>query len=89
LTRCVKKLEREEAILDVHCYRRGAQSNENLKHTKWECKYHVVFIPKYRRKVMYGSIRQELGPIDGPPILAANLGGANLVFIAGNVNTFP
>jgi len=38
-------------------------STENLKHTKWECKYHVVFIPKYRRKVMYGSIRQELGPM--------------------------
>jgi putative transposase len=38
-------------------------STENLKHTKWECKYHVVFIPKYRRKVMYGSIRQELGSI--------------------------
>jgi len=38
-------------------------SNANLKHTKWECKYHVVFIPKYRRKVMYGSIRAELGPI--------------------------
>ena len=38
-------------------------SNENLKHTKWECKYHVVFIPKYRRKVMYGSIRKELGVI--------------------------
>jgi len=38
-------------------------SKENLKHTKWECKYHVVFIPKYRRKVMYGQIRQELGPI--------------------------
>ena len=38
-------------------------SKENLKHTKWECKYHVVFIPKYRRKVMYGSIRQELGSI--------------------------
>jgi putative transposase len=38
-------------------------SNENLKHTKWECKYHVVFIPKYRRKVMYGSIRKELGTI--------------------------
>ena len=36
-------------------------STENLKHTKWECKYHVVFIPKYRRKVMYGSIRKELG----------------------------
>ena len=38
-------------------------SKENLKHTKWECKYHVVFIPKYRRKVMYGSIRKERGPI--------------------------
>ena len=38
-------------------------STQNLKHTKWECKYHVVFIPKCRRKVMYGSIRKELGPI--------------------------
>ena len=38
-------------------------STENLKHTRWECKYHVVFIPKSRRKVMYGSIRQELGSI--------------------------
>ena len=38
-------------------------STENLKHTRWECKYHVVLIPKYRRKVMYGSIRQELGSI--------------------------
>lgn len=38
-------------------------STENLKHTRWECKYPVVFIPKYRRKVMYGSIRQELGSI--------------------------
>lgn len=38
-------------------------SKENLKHTKWECKYHVVFIPKNRRKVMYGSIRKELGTI--------------------------
>jgi REP element-mobilizing transposase RayT len=26
---------------------------ESLSHTKWECKYHVVFIPKYRRKVLY------------------------------------
>jgi putative transposase len=42
---------------------KGNSSNENLKHTKWECKYHVVFIPKYRRKVMYGSIRRELGAI--------------------------
>ncbi len=36
---------------------------ESLKHTKWECKYHIVFIPKYRRKVLYGQIRSELGHI--------------------------
>ena len=36
---------------------------ESLSHSKWECKYHVVFIPKYRRQVMYGSIRKELGVI--------------------------
>jgi putative transposase len=36
---------------------------ENLSHTKWECKYHVVFIPKYRRKVLYGELRQHLGDV--------------------------
>ena len=36
-------------------------SLESLKHTQWDCKYHVVFIPKYRRKVMYGGIRRYLG----------------------------
>jgi putative transposase len=35
----------------------------SLSHTRWECKYHVVFIPKYRRKVLYGSIRRELGDV--------------------------
>jgi putative transposase len=34
---------------------------KNLKHTKWECKYHVVFIPKYRKKTIYGQLRTELG----------------------------
>jgi putative transposase len=34
-----------------------------LQHTAWECKYHVVFIPKYRRKTLFGSIRSELGPL--------------------------
>lgn len=29
-------------------------------HTKWECKYHIVFIPKYRKKVLYGQLRKEL-----------------------------
>ena len=30
-------------------------------HTKWECKYHVVFIPKYRKKLIYGELRRHLG----------------------------
>ena len=34
---------------------------DSLNHTKWECKYHVVFIPKYRRKALYGSLRKHLG----------------------------
>ena len=37
------------------------QVEESLKHTKWECKYHVVFIPKYRRKVLYQQVRRDLG----------------------------
>jgi putative transposase len=32
---------------------------ESLSHTKWECKYHVVFIPKGRRRVLYGQLRQH------------------------------
>ena len=36
---------------------------QRLSHSKWDCKYHVVFVPKYRRKVMFGEIRQFLGPI--------------------------
>ena len=34
---------------------------QSLNHTRWECKYHVVFIPKYRRKVLYGKLRTKLG----------------------------
>jgi putative transposase len=36
---------------------------QSLSHSKWDCKYHVVFVPKYRRKVMFGDIRKFLGPI--------------------------
>jgi putative transposase len=36
---------------------------QSLNHTQWECKYHVVFIPKCRRKVLYGKIRRDLGEI--------------------------
>lgn len=36
---------------------------ETLKHTTWECKYHVVFIPKYRRKALYVQLRRDLARI--------------------------
>ena len=35
----------------------------SLSHTKWECKYHIVFAPKYRRKVFFGQKRYEIGKI--------------------------
>ena len=38
-------------------------NNISLAHTLWNCKYHVVFAPKYRRKVFYGSKRLEIGAI--------------------------
>ena len=37
--------------------------NRSLNHTKWECKYHVVFIPKCRRKVLYKELRRHLGEV--------------------------
>ena len=33
----------------------------SLAHTKWECKYHIVFAPKYRRQIIYGKIKADLG----------------------------
>ena len=35
----------------------------SLSHAKWECKYHVVFIPKYRKKAIYGELRKDLGNV--------------------------
>ena len=35
-------------------------TSESLKHTKWECKYHVVWIPKYRKKSLYKELRRHL-----------------------------
>ena len=37
--------------------------NESLSHTKWRCKYHIVFAPKYRRKEIYGRIKVDIGKI--------------------------
>ena len=36
---------------------------QSLRHTRWECKYHLVWIPKYRKKVLYGQLRKYLGEV--------------------------
>ena len=37
--------------------------NQSLAHSRYNCTYHIVFIPKYRRKVMFGALRKEVGEI--------------------------
>ena len=39
------------------------EDTNSLCHSSWDCKYHIVWIPKYRRKVMFGNIRKYLGEI--------------------------
>ena len=34
--------------------------NQSIQHTRWNCTYHIVFIPKYRRKIMYGEMKRDL-----------------------------
>jgi putative transposase len=36
---------------------------QSMAHVKWECKYHIVFIPKYRKKKLYGQVRKRIGEI--------------------------
>ena len=38
-------------------------NEQSLSHTKWECKYHLTWIPKYRNKEMYGDLRKYLGEV--------------------------
>ena len=40
-----------------------ANKTDSLAHTKWMCKYHIVFAPKYRRKIIYNQIRKDIGEI--------------------------
>lgn len=47
--------------MSVERYKMQQTVYESLSHSKWDCKYHVVFIPKYRRRVLYGGIRKFLG----------------------------
>jgi len=36
---------------------------QSLSHVRWDCKYHVVIVPKYRKKVIYGKLKRQVGPI--------------------------
>ena len=37
--------------------------SQSLSHTKWNCKYHIVFAPKFRRQIIYGQIKADIGKI--------------------------
>ena len=41
----------------------GPMDDSSLSHTKWKCQYHIVFIPKYRRKTMYGRVKEDIREI--------------------------
>jgi putative transposase len=43
--------------------RKEREMKKSLSHTVWECKYHIVWVPKNRRKIIYGKLRKELGQI--------------------------
>ena len=38
-------------------------NDNSISHTRWNCKYHIIWIPKYRRKVIFGKLRKEIGQI--------------------------
>ena len=49
-----------------HTKTKGGQplkDEQSLSHTRWECKYHIVFAPKYRRKIIYGKLKEDIGSI--------------------------
>ena len=37
--------------------------NQSIAHTTWNCTYHIVFIPKYRKKILFGQVRKDVGEI--------------------------
>ena len=51
-------------VRQPHKIKGGYQMDINsLAHTKWNCKYHIVFAPKYRRKVAHGKMKQDIAYI--------------------------
>ena len=64
-----KRLQKEDGSKEITHYSDNKIENttydsmSSLSHTKWNCKYHIVFTPKYRRKIFYGQKRLEIGKI--------------------------
>ena len=54
--------------------------DSSLAHSRWKCQYHIVFIPKYRRKTMYGKVREDVREI-----IKTLCGYKNVEIVAGNV----
>lgn len=54
--------------------------NKSLSYTRWKCQYHIVFIPKYRKKILYGKVREDVRGI-----LSALCKYKNVDIIAGAV----
>ena len=51
-------------VCQPHHNKGGSPMDKNsLAHTMWECKYHIVFAPKYRRNVIYGKLKVDIGKI--------------------------
>ena len=60
-------------------------SYQSLSHSKWDCKFHVIFSPKFRKKILYGKIREflksvlhELANQKGCKIVSGNLAGDHI-----------
>lgn len=63
---------------------------ESLSHVRWECKYHIVIVPKYRQRVLYGKLKRDLGEIlrdlrrqKGVDLLEGHLMGDHVICASG------
>ena len=59
----VQAIQKEGKVIKIWLDKNMAKKANSLAHTKWMCKYHIVFTPKYRRKVIDNQYRRDLGEI--------------------------
>lgn len=58
----------------------------SLSHSKWECKYHVVFAPKFRRKVIYGQLKRDIANISVSSFMGYLKGKSTLMIFERHAN---